>query len=56
MAKLPEGDEQAPDYEAWFVAAVREGIDAADRGELVSHDKVMQDIRARIAKTSKDYR
>lgn len=50
MAKCADGDERDPDYEAWFVTAVREGIAAADRCELVPHDQVMQEVRARIAK------
>jgi predicted transcriptional regulator len=56
MAKCADGDERNTGYEAWFAAAVREGIAAADRGELVPHDQVMQDVRARIAKASKDRR
>jgi predicted transcriptional regulator len=36
--------------EAEFLAFVQEGIDAADRGELVSHEEVMADLDAAIAK------
>lgn len=28
----------------WQVAAIKEGIDAADRGELVSHDEAVDEL------------
>lgn len=34
------------EYEAWFRAEVQKGIDAADAGDLVSHDQVKERIRA----------
>ena len=40
------------DYEEWFSEAVGEGIAAADRGDLVSHDEAMAAARERIAKAS----
>lgn len=30
------------EYDAWFRAEVQKGIDAADRGELISHDEVVE--------------
>lgn len=37
------------DYDRWFRAAVQEGIASADRGELIDHDEVFDDLRRRIA-------
>ncbi len=34
------------DYKAWFIASVKEGFAAADRGELIDHEEVV----ARAAK------
>jgi predicted transcriptional regulator len=39
--------------EAEFLAFVQVGIDAADRGELIPHDEVFREIRARRAKLDK---
>jgi len=36
-----------------FVAAVHEGIGAAERGELVTHEQVMKDARTLIDKIEK---
>lgn len=33
--------------EADFLAFVQDGIDSADRGELIPHDEVFREIRAR---------
>ncbi|HEX3365956.1 hypothetical protein [Phenylobacterium sp.] len=30
------------DYDAWFRAEVQKGVDAADRGELISHEEVVE--------------
>jgi predicted transcriptional regulator len=38
---------EAARKEAEFLAFVQEGIDAADRGELVPHDEVFERVRAR---------
>ena len=35
------------DYDEWFRAKVQEGIDAADRGELLSHEEVVKRARRR---------
>lgn len=40
--------EKAAQSEADFLAFVQEGIDAADRGELVPHAEVMRHIRERM--------
>jgi predicted transcriptional regulator len=50
---IEQAVERYLDYEEWFAEAVREGIAAADRGELVPHDQVMKEVRARIAKARK---
>ena len=42
--------EQYLDHEEWFAEAVAEGIEAADRGDLVSHDEAVTAARGRIAK------
>ena len=42
--------EQYLDHEEWFTQAVAEGIEAADRGDLVSHDEAVTAARGRIAK------
>jgi predicted transcriptional regulator len=41
---------QAAHKEAEFLAFVQEGIDAADRGELVPHDEVTAEIDRMIAR------
>jgi predicted transcriptional regulator len=38
------------DEEEQFIAAVEEGIAAADRGELIPHEQVMRNLEARIAR------
>ena len=42
------------DYEEWFSEAVGEGVAAADRGDLVSHDEAMTAARDHIAKDRRD--
>jgi predicted transcriptional regulator len=37
------------DYEEHFAAAVREGIEAGERGELHSHESVKERINRRLA-------
>lgn len=39
--------EEAARREAQFLAFVQEGIDAADRGELIPHEEVFDRVRAR---------
>ena len=41
------------DYEDWFVAEVGKGIAAADGGELIPHNRVVAEVRRRIAKNRK---
>ncbi len=38
------------DYDRWFRARVREGIEAADRGELIDHEEVLARSAARREK------
>ena len=45
--------EQYLDHEEWFAQAVAEGVEAADRGDLVSHDRAVTAARNRIAKLRK---
>ena len=45
--------EQYVDHEDWFVAEVGKGIAAADRGELIQHDRVVAEARRRIAENRK---
>ena len=42
--------EQYLDHEEWFIQMVEEGIAAADRGELVSHNEAVTVARGRIPK------
>jgi predicted transcriptional regulator len=35
--------QQQIDYDAWFRRKVKEGIDAADRGDLISHEEFVAD-------------
>jgi len=37
---------QQRDYDAWFRRKVQEGIDAADRGELIPHEEVVRQMEA----------
>jgi len=37
------------DYEMWFVAEVRKGIESARRGELIPHAEAVRQIRDYIA-------
>ena len=37
------------DYDVWFVTEVRKGLEAAKRGELLSHEQAMQQIRDYVA-------
>jgi len=37
------------DYEEWFSHSVREGLEAAERGDTIPHDEVMADVRERVA-------
>ncbi|WP_156680980.1 CopG family ribbon-helix-helix protein [Sphingomonas profundi] len=39
--------ERAAEQETAYLAFVQEGIDAADRGELIPHEEVFREIRAR---------
>ncbi len=42
--------EQYLDHEEWFAEAVAEGAEAANHGDLVSHDGAVTAARDRIAK------
>jgi predicted transcriptional regulator len=47
-----EAVEQVLGYDAWYREMVQEGLDSADRGELVSHEQVvaeMQQLRAELS-------
>ncbi|MBM3510516.1 MAG: ribbon-helix-helix protein, CopG family [Alphaproteobacteria bacterium] len=37
------------DYEEWFAAAVAEGTEAADRGDVVPHAQAIKRLRRKIA-------
>ncbi len=39
---------------AWQIEKVTQGIEAADRGELVGHDEVMQEMEALIEQKAKN--
>lgn len=34
-------------YDAWLRAEIQKGIDAADRGEVISHEEMKEHIRSR---------
>jgi predicted transcriptional regulator len=42
--------QRVAEREADFLAFVQEGIDAADRGELIPHEEVFREIRTRRPK------
>ena len=42
--------DQYLDHEEWFAEAVKEGIAAADRGDLVPHEEAVKAARDRIVK------
>jgi len=41
------------EYEEWFVRQVDRGIVQADRGDLVPHDDVMAELKARMRKSGR---
>ncbi|MCC7267132.1 MAG: hypothetical protein IT546_07295 [Caulobacteraceae bacterium] len=43
------------DYEAWYRAKVQEGIDAANRGELIPHEEVVASSRLLLAELKEKY-
>lgn len=46
-----EAVEQVLGYDAWYREMVQEGLDSADRGELIPHEQVvaeMQELRAEL--------
>lgn len=43
-----EAIQRVTEHEADFMDFIQEGIDCADRGELIPHEKVMEELRARI--------
>ncbi len=45
---IAQAIEQYLDHEEWFVQAVEAGIEAADRGDLIPHDQVIQNVRERL--------
>ena len=42
--------DQYLDHEEWFAEAVKEGVAAADRGDLVPHEEAVMAARDRIVK------
>jgi predicted transcriptional regulator len=46
---VKEAIDQYLAYHAWKIDRVREGIQAADRGELHSHDVLFRELRTRYA-------
>ena len=47
---IAQAIEQYLDHEEWFVQAVEAGIEAADRGDLIPPDQVIQNVRERLKK------
>lgn len=48
--------EQYLDHGNWVKREVRKGIEAADRGEVVSHEEAVRYLRAHVAKRKRDRR
>jgi len=44
---VQEAEERLVDYDEWFLREVREGVAAADRGELIDHEDVGKLIDSR---------
>ena len=42
--------DQYLDVQAWQIAQIQHGVEEADRGELVPHDEVSTEARAKIRK------
>ena len=42
--------DQYLDVQAWQIEQIRHGVEEADRGELVSHEEVSTEARAKIRK------
>ncbi len=47
---IAQAIEQYLDHEEWFIQSVASGIEAADRGDLIPHDQVIQNVRERLKK------
>jgi predicted transcriptional regulator len=45
--------EEAEAYDKWFREEVEAGLAEADRGELIPHDQVVANLRARAAERRK---
>ncbi|MCU1286477.1 MAG: CopG domain protein DNA-binding domain protein [Acidobacteriales bacterium] len=41
------------EMQAWQIAHIRKAIQAADSGDLVSHDQVLRTVRKRISRSTK---
>jgi predicted transcriptional regulator len=38
------------EHQDWFAREVERGVEQADRGELISHDEVMSEVREKLRK------
>ncbi len=38
------------EHQDWFAREVERGVEQADRGELIPHDRVMAELRGRLRK------
>ena len=47
---VSEAVERLVDYDAWFMKAVQDGEAYADRGELLSHEEVVDRVEAILSK------
>ena len=47
---IAQAIDQFLDYHAWKLEQVEAGRDAADRGELVSHEELFDDLRRRYCR------
>ncbi|MGI9304985.1 MAG: CopG family ribbon-helix-helix protein [Gammaproteobacteria bacterium] len=48
---IKEAIDRLLDYEEWYADSVQQAIGAAERGDTVPHEHVMEDVRRRIDHT-----
>lgn len=53
--RAAEKARQLAEYDAWYAEQVQQGIDQADRGEVVSEEELRADMKKHMAGLDKKY-